>query len=267
MNASPENSVQRQIIQLNSQTPIDVKWLSYSSVTAPLDHQICTKGFKFKDPMGAAAYRGQAVETGVVQGLVDPNSSLESCIKLAERKYHIATMTEPLSDKDVDRNKKVIAPMVEALVKELRPYGIPEFGVDGQKRISINLDGVKRPTIGYLDLFYPQHGLIIDIKTTLRMPTQITASHGLQGAIYNHALGDNYEVRFVYASNTKCAAYSQDNTREKLEEFRLRAIHREHLLDMFPTWEELAQVTTPNYESFYMSGPEMRAAGKAIWGY
>ena len=267
MNLSPEKEQGRQVIYVQSETPIVVDHHSYSSVTTPIEKQILTKGLGFKDPMGAGAHRGQAVETGVVQGLLDHNANVESCIKLAEKKYELATMMEPLTAADVQRNRSVIAPMVEALIKELRPYGIPEMGVDGQKKITINLDGVKRPIIGFLDLFYPAHGLIVDIKTTLRMPPKITDSHGLQGAIYSHGVGGNYEVRFVYASDKKCVAYRQDNVREKLEEFRLRTIHREHLLNLYPTWEELAQVITPNYDSFYMSGPEMRQAGKIVWGY
>ena len=201
MNLSPEKEQGRQVIYVQSETPIVVAHHSYSSVTTPIEKQILTKGLGFKDPMGAGAHRGQAVETGVVQGLLDHNASVESCIKLAEKKYQLATMMEPLTAADVQRNRSVIAPMVEALIKELRPYGIPEMGVDGQKKITINLDGVKRPIIGFLDLFYPAHGLIVDIKTTLRMPPKITDSHGLQGAIYSHGVGGNYEVRFVYATD------------------------------------------------------------------
>jgi hypothetical protein len=55
------------------------------------------------------------------------------------------------------------------------------------------------------DWRFSAHGLIVDLKTTERLPSAIGASHGRQGAVYATAHG-NFGMRFATAAKFMQAA-------------------------------------------------------------
>ena len=68
--------------------------------------------------------------------------------------------------------------------------------------------GRSRPqdrVIGFVDWRFSAHGLIVDLKTTERLPSAIGASHGRQGAVYATAHG-NFGMRFATAAKFMQAA-------------------------------------------------------------
>ena len=52
--------------------------------------------------------------------------------------------------------------------------------------------------IGFVDWRFSAHGLIVDLKTTERLPSVIGASHSRQGAVYATAHG-NFGMRLSCA--------------------------------------------------------------------
>jgi len=57
---------------------------------------------------------------------------------------------------------------------------------------------------GFVDWRFSAHGLIVDLKTTERLPSAIGASHGRQGAVY--ATHGNFGMRFATAAKFMQAA-------------------------------------------------------------
>ena len=151
----------------------------------------------------------------------------------------------------------MITPMVQVALEELFEFGKPEFetGVDQEQIVTTAKgDGWTIPVIGYLDLVYPSRGLVVDLKTTTRVPSTMSAEHQLQRAIYAHAKG-NMAVKFLYVSDKK-AAWLEDGdvadilARAKVQIARLEAFLRHH------DAETAAACVPVNPTTFYWRGAE-----------
>ena len=67
-----------------------------------------------------------------------------------------------------------------------------QFSVTDLKRVFRRGDSTR-----IIDWRYDDHGLVVDLKTSQRLPSAISLSHARQGAIYARAHG-NYGMRFAY---------------------------------------------------------------------
>jgi len=203
-------------------------------------------------PVGAAAHRGTAVETGVEAGLFDPEMPVEECQKIALETFSRLT---------------AIAPAVAIGLKELRQYGIPAKPEGGrQHKISVNLDGVSVPFEGYLDFRFDDHGIVVDLKTQLRLSSSISATHARQGAIYHAALG-NYQIRFAYTTPQKIGVYVLENPQDILTQVTAIAQCMERFLSLTDDKELLTRSIAPNYDNFYWNDTLARAMGREVWGW
>jgi hypothetical protein len=221
--------------------------------------------YKIKEPMNPAMARGIASEDGVAEGIRDHRRPIEDCVKLALAKFDRMMAMSPNSDDKKQTERRRIEGTVTAAIIELRKYGTPTFPDGGQHKISIDLDGVSVPAIGYLDFYYPNHGLIIDLKTVGRATSSISGAHARQGAIYAAAHA-NHEIRFAYASPKATVVLRQEDVPERLNEVTIIAQRLQRWLSQSPDRDVLASTLIPDYSSFYWSSPIMRAAGKDVFG-
>src|ERR1700757_292675 len=76
-----------------------------------------------KQPVGAPAHRGTAVEHGVALGLLDPTASVQACLDAALTKYDAVSALS--GDERREEYRDSIHDFVPKLLKELRPYGVP----------------------------------------------------------------------------------------------------------------------------------------------
>ena len=233
-----------------------IQHLSASSINlwanAP-DVWVMSYLFKKRTPMGAAAWRGICAEDAVVSALTGTQSlsaATDSALKKFDSRFIIG-------DEKTTKEREVIAPMVANAVEALKEYGKPEFPEDGsQHKISIKAkgDGWEIPVIGFLDMVFPDSGLVIDLKTTNRMTSKMSAEHQLQRAIYQKAMG-NYGVKFLYVSKAKTALLEDGDVNETLA----KAKHKIHRLEKFLSVcdAETARAIIPtNPNTFYWSGSE-----------
>lgn len=158
-----------------------------------------------------------------------------------------------------------IEPMALNALEVLKPYGEPEFieKLSGreQQKIEINCNGAgwTLPVIGYLDFVYPQHGLVVDLKTTLRIPSTLTGSHARQAAIYRAAKG-NMGVKFVYVSPKKSNVLDLEDYIGPLNEVK-NILNRQELMLRHFDKEQMADIAPINLGSFYWNdstGKEIR---------
>ena len=84
---------------------------------------VVEKMFGLTQPVGAPAHRGVAVEDGVTDGLMNPDSSLPECVKIAIVKYDTLMALSP--DARREKYRETIEDMVRLALDELRPYGVP----------------------------------------------------------------------------------------------------------------------------------------------
>ena len=220
---------------------------------------VAEKVLGLRQPVGAPAHRGIAIEDGVTHGLMNPDASLAECVKVAIIKYDTLMAVSP--DARREKYRETISDMVRQALAELRPYGVPS-GVQG--RVEWKPDGLRLPVIGFFDFEWAQHGIIVDLKTTEKLPSQIKISHARQAAFY--ASSDNMAARLTYVTPKKCETYELENIREHREALRQIAMRIENFLALSDDPEFFKSITVPDLESFYWGGPTARQLAFEHWG-
>ena len=163
------------------------------------------------------------------------------------------------NQKNADKIKKerdAIGPMVRLAVEELEKYGKPSFSIDGsQQKVSITCkgDGWKIPIIGYLDLVYPDHGLVVDLKTTMRMPSVMAQSHKRQRCIYQRCVGGNQQVKFLYVTPKKSGWLEDGDVDAELATVKAHCNRLERFLSVSDDPQYLASIVPVDPTHFYWS--------------
>lgn len=156
-------------------------------------------------PVSPAMIRGNAVETGVRFALL--GDDIDASVKRALDQYEADCTREKLIDLDgkIAKERDVIAPSIELAVEALAGFGVPKYDDNGrQQKVSIfcrygDSEDDRIEVIGFLDFVFD--GLIVDLKSTGRMPSTMSWGHQVQRAIYARATG--LPVKFCYCSPKK----------------------------------------------------------------
>lgn len=215
--------------------------------------------FKVYDPGNAAMARGQASEKGCEVYLT--GGEFDDPVEAALAEYNKRTALG-VDGEARDRERANIEPMIEQFIDAMG--GERPTLVDYQQRIEVEIPGIDIPCVGYTDFGFED--AIVDLKTTTRLPSSITASHRRQGAIYAQAAG-NRGVDFLYVTPKKWARYQLDDWQRDWGEVVQTARRLDNFLSRFDDREEVAQAVIPDYDSFYWSAPATRAKAKEIFGY
>lgn len=208
-------------------------------------------GHKF--PFSGAARAGVLAESAVVS-VLSGEKDIETAIKEAETSYKRAILLDASDD-----NKKrgeAIRGFVENAIDELAQFGKPEFEQDGgQKKFSMMCrgDGWELPVVGFIDLYYPQHKLIVDLKTTMRAPSALSSEHARQCALYQKAF--NMETRFLYVTPKKAVWHTCEKVDDVLVEIKTLLNRMEKTLRIGGK-EDIASVCDVQPDSFYWGGAE-----------
>ena len=215
--------------------------------------------FKIYDPTNAAMERGKAVEHGCYVGHV--GSEFDDPIEEAVREFNKATALG-VNGEARDRERANIPLMVQQYL-DLFDGNLPTL--EGfQRRIEVEIPSCPVPVIGYTDFDFED--VIVDLKTTTRLPSAISAAHRRQGAIYSRASG-NRGVDFIYLTPRKAARYQLENSDQDWLEVCQTAHRLLRFLDKFETREEVASVVIPNFDTFYWSSPSTREKAREVFGY
>jgi hypothetical protein len=171
----------------------------------------------------------------------------------------------PLGDEKTTKERSMIEPCMDLALGELQQYGEPEFPEEGQEKISITAktEDYEIPVIGFLDLVFPQHGLVIDLKTTGRMPSTMSLEHQLQRAIYQKARG-NQIVKFLYVTPKKTSLLEDGDPTELLGRAKKQISRLEKFLRA-GSKEDIAEVIPVNPNTFYWNGAE--AIREELYGF
>lgn len=208
---------------------------------------LCSAEFPFRP----ASERGKAVETAVVETLLGEDEA--AAVKRAHEAFDRSFL---IGDETTARERDLIAPMVAVAVQELAAFGRPEFPENGQEKVSITAacGDFDIPVFGFLDLVYPRHGLVVDLKTTTRIPASMSADHRLQRAIYAKAKR-NMAVRFLYVSAKKAAWLEDGDVAWELAQAKAQIVRLERFLRTCDA--ETARAIVPvNPNSFYWRDAE-----------
>jgi hypothetical protein len=220
---------------------------------------VMEKLLKKRGAVGAAAHRGTACEAGIVMGLLDPTASIEAC------QTHAVSEFDRLTCLSVDprkaKEREGVPGIVATGIKELRQYGIPS---GTQIKVEKRLPGVPVPWIGYIDLHWDQHALTLDIKSQLRLSSEISMGHARQVALYVH--DTNHEARIAYVTPAKIGVYRLEDRAEHIEAMINIAQRLERFLSVSDDPMVLAGIVVPNVDSFYWADPTTRAMAREVFG-
>lgn len=212
-----------------------------------------------RQPVGSPAHRGTAVEDGVTHGLMNLTADIQDCINVALKKYD--TISALSADKRREDYRSTIPDMVKTALEELRPYGTPSRC---QGFVEWRPDGLASPIVGYFDYEWEQHGVLVDLKTTEKLPSAIKVPHARQVALYTQS--DNVDARLTYTTPKKKATYRLENVREHRNALHQIALRVERFLSLSDDPEFFTSITAPDYESFYWGGPA-RQIGFDRWKF
>lgn len=204
-------------------------------------------------PFGPAPLRGQCVEDAVVSILMGGSEpdALAKAYGRFDRTWMIGT-------EESTKERDLIAPMVQTAIDELTEFGRPEFAEGGtQEKVTINANfgDWSIPIWGFLDLVFPQHGIVVDLKTTTRVPSSMTPEHRLQRAIY-HRAKNNHAVKFLYVSAKKAAWLEDGDPAECLAQAKAQIARMDAFLTACPDAETARRIVPVNASSFYWRGAE-----------
>jgi len=216
-----------------------------------------------KQPTNVAMSRGAAVEDGVTHGLMHftafDTDDFDECAKVALTTYDARTAL--LSDERREKVRATIPDMVKTALDALLPYGRPT-GMQGL--VEWQPDGLLLPVIGYYDYQWDDHGILVDLKTTEKIPGSIKFSHARQVAHY--AVSDNIDARLVYVTPRRIEVYRLENVRQHRNGLALIGKSVEKFLSQSGDPEELKWHALPNLDDFYWKDPQLRQRAYEIWG-
>lgn len=232
---------------------------------------VLDKCLKRKGQVGAAAHRGTSVEKGVVYGL-ETGVSDEECIRVANDEFW--RLTALSSDPAREKEAAAVPEMVKIGLKELRGYGKP---TSTQGKIEYHFDSIAVPFIGFYDVEWSNHNILVDLKTTHALPSKISTNHARQVALYAAALagprsgadassGNAIDPRVTYITPKKSATYRVENVSEHVASLERIGLAIQRFLSISTDPAELAKHVMPDVESFYFKDPMVRQAVFEIWG-
>lgn len=233
----------------------NIKHLSASSInlwTNAPDVWVAQYLFNKRSPLSAAAMRGICTEDAVVAVLTG-DSDVAAAVKAAHDKFDKTFM---VGNEKTTKERNMIEPCMALAIDQLKEYGKPEFPENGQEKISImaKTDDYEIPVIGYLDFVYSEHGIIVDLKTTGRMPSTMSPEHQLQRAIYQKARG-NQAVKFLYVTPKKTSMLEDGDPTELLN-YAKKQISRLEKFLRAGTKNDIKDVIPVNPNTFYWNGFE-----------
>lgn len=201
--------------------------------------------------------RGTAVEKGVAWGLMDTDASEDDCIKVALKDYD--TRMALSVDKRKEETRKGLPAMVKQALAALRPYGEP-LGLQGF--VEFRPEDLKRPIIGYYDFLFSAR--VVDLKTTEKMPSEISIPHARQVACYLHN-HSNFGAELCYVTPKRCEVYSLENLNEHRQAMINIAVTVENLLSLSKDPMFFVGITVPNLDSYFWNDPRLRQRAYEIW--
>lgn len=210
--------------------------------------------FGHRGSASPAMWRGIYTEQAVSDTLTEA-MDIDAAIEKAIADYDGKIMFD--DDGSGEKERGNIDPMTRLAVEALAEYGKPEFADEGaQHKVSMIAkgDGWSLDFIGYTDFVYPDHGLVIDLKTTMRMPSTMTIGHQRQRAFYQKANG-NMAVKFLYVTAKRVELKEDGDVGELMADIKSHLTRQEAFLRLGDK-ELLRDIVPVDPDSFYWRGDE-----------
>ena len=170
------------------------------------------------------------------------------CISIDEKKY--------------SKERLAIEKYLSVAIPFYKQLGEP---VSYQEEVRLQLDSVPIDIIGYIDLEYK--GLVRDIKTVGRMPSEVPDSVKRQMSVYATAKQCDVVVDYVYASssNAEVKVVEVKDVEQHIKVVEKTALAVMNLLSYSNDKYEIARLFVPNFDSWMWSSEEDIEFARSIW--
>lgn len=222
--------------------------------------------YNLKSEAGPQMWRGTGVEGGFQQLLA--GYPLDAAKTSAMNVFELEAQGD--LDDAVEKERADIPAYVEQGAEAIKELNLPRPN-GAQLRLEAWVDGVPVPVVGYPDFVFD--GYCLDLKTTLRCPSDIRPDHMLQIAFYAHSRGET-RADILYLTPKKWAHYTMDAQRidYAVNEIKRRAKALETTAKAAVALAGeggnpraiMASMCAPDFSSFYWSDQAAREAVAAI---
>ena len=227
--------------------------------------------FGFKFPTSAAAERGSAIESGL-SILLNGKSMAQAQKGML---YQFDENVKNLIDPNIQSER--------ALLKNMLIYSWVEIDkknwklLDYQKKVETEISGI--PVIGYTDFHFEdtetKQDFYIDLKTSKRMPSEVSLSYAMQQAIYAKATNAEQRLIYVIGYKNKEPVIVDDLKVNDYSQYIKIAEHIVNVMGDFlyrnKTPENIKNAIVPDPEHWWWKYPKgdlvKIEARKHIWGY
>tara|TARA_B100001057_G_scaffold108879_1_gene106759 strand:+ start:182 stop:1003 length:822 start_codon:yes stop_codon:yes gene_type:complete len=249
----------------------DIGHLSASSVNKAreaFDVWLVDKLGGAKFPTNFSMWQGKAVELGSDQGLYS-GKEIDFCIRSALDYFSKQTHLLPNYPEEMRKREPIISRMVQTAIQQLRTIGVPKQPTLGeQHKINIPVrfaegDNGTIPCIGFLDYWFPEENIIVDLKTTAKAPSKWTLSHAIQASLYKKAMEVEtkkpVKVLFLYVLTRQKDPFvwlELEDPTFYLKSFKRTVKQMEAFLSDYDNLETMLQRAPHNPDSFYWNGAE-----------
>ena len=260
----------KQTDKTNGFTQHEIKHISPSNVALfrnATDQWVLRYLMKEKFSVGWAAHQGSSVEAGVDYGVFN-GVTADECVEIAcDRLMDLTKFRHDFAEQ-WEKKSKLVDRMVRTALEQLMPLGKPALPARGSKQHGVEInarfregEGGTVKCIGYLDFWYPEHNLVVDLKTTSKAPSGFSLDHGIQATIYKKAVGSNPDVKFLYCLTRIKDPYmwlelEDEQANKFLKIFKHNVIQMENFLSLSDDKEKLQKSVPYNPSTFYWSDAE-----------
>ena len=211
-------------------------------------------------PAGPAATRGNAIEAGLVSGCLTGLGDIAAMTDIAHAAFDSEHSRAALNlgNDPVAQQRAHIAPAIANAWPVLKQYGKVSVPDDtrNQWEVVAAMQGDLGITLrGFTDFVFPDAGVIVDLKTTSRVPTQISAQHQRQMAFYAMAC-PGYAIDVMYVSPAAVRVFRM--TPEQVQRGWRQCVgtvqRMDRLMSCADSVQDLCSMLIPNLDSIVWRG-------------
>lgn len=214
----------------------------------------------FKDDVGAAAWRGSAVEAGLSHYLYKQDKP--GAIEAAMSRFEVEAQGEASDEIQAERSN--ILPMLDqaiAVFLSAGAFGSLGLPVAAQLKTEARFDDLTVPVIGYLDFLFD--GLVVDLKTTKACPSDIKPDHARQVSLYLYSRDFKEKGKVFYVTGKKSAVYDVTDPERAVEAIRRDALSLQRFLARVDNGRDALSILAADTDHFMWSDTAIEALSTA----
>jgi hypothetical protein len=204
-----------------------------------------------RDDAGPSAWRGQSVEAGLDKLLW----GYDLPMALAETRRRWDELAQGVVDEKAAKEYESLEDFLKQAQAATKGKPMP---LTRQSKIEVDIPGIDIPLIGYTDYRWDDHGL--DLKTTLRMPSEARPDHCEQCTIYRRATGIPFSL--LYVTPKKWSIHEVVDDGSAWESVCRSAHALVHAIRKADSPADFMRMFAPDFSVFYWSDPLREAANK-----